>query len=64
MIKNCAHCGAEFAVDKRHPHQRFCSNKCACRNRDERARWFKAEWTAWKRDFALNKTQSNLEALA
>lgn len=61
MIKKCAHCGAEFTTDKLHPRKLFCSTSCYRKYRRERAHWFEREWSAWLRDFAAGKTQSNFK---
>ena len=64
MIKTCEHCGAEFTIDEPRRHKRFCSGACEYRHRKEKQRCFEREWTAWKRDFALGKTQSNIKEAA
>ena len=62
----CKICGRDF--ERRNPNQRYCNPDCQKRARNaERKRRrlvqisFELEWAAWKRDFALGKTKSNLE---
>ena len=64
----CKICGREF--DGR-PYQKYCSRECyrksATVNQKRRALariGFEIDWASWKRDFALGKTVSNLEATA
>lgn len=64
----CQMCGKEFAGRK---YQKFCSAECRkCGRALSKKRKaiaevvFKLEWAAWKRDFALGKTTSNLEVSA
>ena len=61
----CPICQQNFT--QRRLNQKYCSSKCCQRAQDikkharakNHTRWKKA-WVAWKRDFALGKTQSNL----
>ena len=64
----CAVCGKVF--EERNDRQRYCSPKCRqwagwlnAKRRKIRQFEFEAEWAAWKRDFALGKTKSNLEVV-
>lgn len=65
----CSICGREFNPNR--PYQKYCKPECrkqAARilhKRRELAQiGFEIDWAAWKRDFALGKTLSNLEATA
>ena len=62
---NCPTCGKEFEPRQ---YQKYCCKACrlkAYRVNKTRAELahinFVLEWAAWKRDFALGKTASNLE---
>ena len=62
----CAYCGEEFFPTDNY-HRRFCCEECRIKFHRLRsaARKIKhsrmlAEFDAWKRDFALGKTASNL----
>ena len=65
----CSICGRKFNPNS--PYQKYCSWECYKKstavNQKRRAMArisFEIEWAAWKRDFALGKTVSNLEATA
>ena len=65
----CKVCGREF--EKHRPNQRYCEPACrkrahcfAVKRRELERINFELEWAAWKRDFALGKTKSNLEVTA
>lgn len=65
MIKHCQICQEPFEPSRRHPHQKFCSEKCqqkAALERKKLKTWFAREWRAWRRDFALGKTQSSFRS--
>ena len=64
----CKICGREF---NGRPYQKYCSRECYRQSakvnkkrREFSAIAFEIDWAAWKRDFALGKTESNLEASA
>lgn len=65
----CPICEKNFTP--RRSNQKYCTRQCYNRAQAQarriraqaHARW-KMEWAAWKRDFALGKTVSNLEATA
>lgn len=64
----CPICGKTFEGRK---HQKYCSNACRFKGvgvnkkrREILAVKFALEWEAWKRDFALGKTVSNVEVRA
>ena len=66
MSNRCRQCQEFFEPEKRHPHQKFCCERCrntfdAEQERKRLKLWFETEWQAWNRDFAAGKTQSNFK---
>lgn len=64
-MRTCPVCQKLF--EPTNPLQKYCSKKCVRKAQRERSARvyqlrvnFNLEWAAWKRDFALGKTQSNL----
>lgn len=61
MIKQCPYCGVEFETVKKHPYQKYCSERCKKRgyyaaHREERKAYHRAYYAAnreainaWKR---------------
>ncbi|MBQ6006579.1 MAG: hypothetical protein IJL14_10080 [Selenomonadaceae bacterium] len=65
MTKQCPICKKDF--ETRYISQKYCGHDCyrtAMKKRQGKlyydAQSFQTAWEAWKKDFALSKTQSNL----
>ncbi len=59
-MKICKYCGKEFTPTKGKPHQKFCKPSHATLYYRQKKIDFEIDWAAWKRDFALGRTVSNL----